>query len=255
MSFVERLNNNYKYTLIMDNEISLGVIVPFYNEELFLTDSVKRLLEIEIAQEIVLVDDCSTDNSFILAKNIANENKNIKIIKTNENIGKGGAVKKGLELISTSHVIIHDADLEYFPEDIPEMFSMIPNNEKSLILGTRTAGTKKRINLYFYTYFGNKILSMIFSVLNAYRISDIASCYWLVKSDDLRKINISEKGFAIEVEVLSKFLRNKFNIIEVPIKYHARSYEDGKKIKIKDGLKIFIKILKYCKLNIFLKDY
>ena len=96
MSFVERLNNNYKYTLIMDNEISLGVIVPFYNEELFLTDSVKRLLEIEIAQEIVLVDDCSTDNSFILAKNIANENKNIKIIKTNENIGKGGAVKKGL---------------------------------------------------------------------------------------------------------------------------------------------------------------
>ena len=92
-----------------------------------------------------------------------------------------------------------------------------------------------------------------FSILNNYKVSDIASCYWLVKVDTLKKINLSEKGFAIEVEVLSKFLRNKIEIIEVPIRYEARSYEEGKKIKFDDGIKICIKILKYCKLNILNK--
>ena len=103
----------------------------------------------------------------------------------------------------------------------------------------------------FYTYFGNKILTILFSILNKYKISDIASCYWLVKVDSLKKINIGEQGFAIEVEVLSKFIKNKIDIIEVPIRYEGRSYEDGKKIKLSDGVKIFFKILKYSKLNIF----
>ena len=96
-------------------------------------------------------------------------------------------------------------------------------------------------------------MTLIFSIINNYKVSDIASCYWLVKTEDLRKIELTEKGFAIEVEVLSKFLRNKHKIVEVPIKYHARSYEDGKKIKLIDGIKIFAKILKYSKLNFLLK--
>ena len=93
---------------------------------------------------------------------------------------------------------------------------------------------------------------MLFSILNNYKVSDIASCYWLVKVDSLKKINIREKGFAIEVEVLSKFIKNEIEIIEVPIRYQGRSYEDGKKIKLSDGIKIFFKILKYCKINIFI---
>ncbi len=237
----------------MTTENTLGVIVPFYNEEKFIEESILRLLKIEIIDQIVMVDDCSTDNSYKIANNIQNENTNIKLVKTKLNEGKGGAVKKGLELISTSHVIVHDADLEYFPSDIPDLFNSIPHDDNCLILGSRTIGSKKRKTLYFYTYFGNKVLSLIFSIINNYKVSDIASCYWLVKSNDLRKIKLYEKGFAIEVEVLSKFLRSKHKIIEVPIKYHARSYEDGKKIKLVDGVKIFIKILKYSRLNFFLK--
>ena len=235
----------------MNKSISLGIIVPFFNEEKFLEESVSRLLKLEIAEQIVLVDDCSTDKSYLKAEKLSNNNNKILLTKTDSNKGKGAAVKKGLNLITTSHVIIHDADLEYFPDDIPEMFEKVSSDKDSLILGSRTIGSKKRKSLYFYTYFGNKILTILFSILNKYKISDIASCYWLVKVDSLKKINIGEKGFAIEVEVLSKFIKNKIDIIEVPIRYEGRSYEDGKKIKLSDGIKIFFKILKYSKLNIF----
>src|SRR6056300_1588785 len=101
---------------MMSNELSVGVIVPFFNEEKFLKKSISRLLMEEIVDEIVLVDDCSTDKSYEIAKEIYNNNKKVKLLQTAFNTGKGAAVKKGLDLISTTHVIVHDADLEYFPE-------------------------------------------------------------------------------------------------------------------------------------------
>mgnify|MGYP001253335906 CR=1 FL=1 len=236
----------------MNDNYSLSVIVPFYNEEKFLEESITRLLKIEIVQQIVLVDDCSKDKSYAIGEKLVKENNNILITKTDNNLGKGGAVKAGLEQVTSTHVVVHDADLEYFPEDISEMFEAISSDQEHLILGSRTIGTKKRKNLYFYTYFGNKVFTLLFSILNNYKVSDIASCYWLVKTESLKKIDISEKGFGIEVEVLSKFIKRKIDIIEVPIRYEARSYEDGKKIKLKDGIQIFLKILKYSKLNIFI---
>ena len=236
----------------MKDIISLSVIVPFYNEEKFLESSITRLLKLDIVKQIILVDDCSEDDSYLIGERLVNQNNKILITKTNKNLGKGGAVKVGLEKVTSTHVIVHDADLEYFPEDIPEMFEVVSTEKENLVLGSRTIGTKKRKNLYFYTYFGNKIFTLLFSILNNYKVSDIASCYWLVKVESLKEINISEKGFGIEVEVLSKFIKRKIDIIEVPIKYEARSYEDGKKIKLKDGIQIFLKILKYSKLNTFI---
>ena len=237
----------------MNKKISLGVIVPFYNEEKFLEESVSRVLKLDIVDQIVLVDDCSIDDSYVIAEKIAAGNNRISLTQTLLNEGKGSAIKRGLELVSTSHVIIHDADLEYFPEDIPELFNETMVHDDCLVIGSRTLGEKQRKNIYFYTYFGNKVLTLLFSVLNNHKLSDIASCYWLVKVETLKNINLSEKGFAVEVEVLSKFIKNNIQVIEVPIKYEARSYQDGKKIKLKDGLKIFFKILKYCRINIFTK--
>ena len=205
-------------------------------------DELQNLIELKIKE---------IQNAEINEK-LVKENNNILITKTDNNLGKGGAVKAGLEQVTSTHVVVHDADLEYFPEDISEMFEAISSDQEHLILGSRTIGTKKRKNLYFYTYFGNKVFTLLFSILNNYKVSDIASCYWLVKTESLKKIDISEKGFGIEVEVLSKFIKRKIDIIEVPIRYEARSYEDGKKIKLKDGIQIFLKILKYSKFNIFL---
>lgn len=234
---------------------TLGVIVPFYNEEQYLQMSVERLIEQKIINQIVLVDDCSTDNSFIIAKNITKKYDHITLISTHSNIGKGNAVHKGLTNIKTSHVIIHDADLEYFPEDIPKMFSKASINSNTLVIGSRTIGNEVRESKYKRTLYAQKIFSFIFSVLNKKLISDIASCYWLIETEVLRNFKLSEKGFAIEIEVFSKALQQDMKIIEIPIRYIARSYEEGKKIKASDGLKILLKIFYFSKLFSFFDNY
>ncbi len=231
----------------MPNKQTLGVIVPFYNEENFLEESVLRLIEVKIINQIILVDDCSNDKSFDIANDLSKRFNHIEVVKNGKNTGKGGAVKYGLNSIETEYVFIHDADLEYFPSDVVEMYQLIQKDPNSLVLGSRTIGDKKRKNIYFWTYFGNKLFSLFFSFLNNYKISDIASCYWLIKSDTLRALDLQENEFEIEVEVLSKFLKLNHKIHEVPISYEARTYRNGKKIKFKDAVSIFLKILKYRK--------
>lgn len=227
----------------------LSVIVPFYNEERYLKKSIQRLLTENIFEKIILVDDCSSDNSFNIAKSISQSYEHIVLISTSKNTGKGHAIKIALKEVETSHVIVHDADLEYFPNDIPEMFHEASKNINTLVLGSRVIGKKERTTLYKSTFYGQKIFSIIFSFLHKKKISDIATCYWLIETENLRKMNICENGFAIEIEVLSKAIKSGFKIIEIPIKYEARSYEEGKKIRSKDAIKIFLKIFKYFILN------
>src|SRR6056300_447424 len=169
---------------------NLGVIVPFYNEELFLNESVGRLIKQKIFHQIVLEDDCSTDSSPDIARNLSKNFDNITTVSTGKNSGKGAAVIRGLEFINTTHVIIHDADLEYFPEDIPEMFDQASLNSNSLILGSRTIGYKKRSSLYKRTYYAQKAFSLLFTALNGKFVSDIASCYWLIETEILRDFNL-----------------------------------------------------------------
>lgn len=232
---------------------NLSVIVPFYNEERFLQESVMRLIKTNIFEKIILVNDNSNDKSTEIAKMLCQKYTFIHLINLEKQGGKGNAIKIGMEYINTSHVIIHDADLEYFPSDIPEMFEEAKTTPFSLVLGSRTIGEKVRKNRYRVTYLGNKVLTNFFSLINFYKVSDIASCYWLIELDILKKLDIKEKGFAIEVEVLSKFLQTDGIIIEVPINYDGRLYSEGKKITIKDGILIFFKIIKYSKFISFFK--
>ena len=237
----------------IDKKYNLTVIVPFYNEEKFLNESVMRLLEVNIFEKIILVNDNSNDKSFEIAEMLSQKYDIIHLINLEKQNGKGNAIKVSLNNIQTTHLIVHDADLEYFPHDIPEMFEIAKANPSSLVLGSRTIGEKVRNNRYKITYFGNKILTYFFSIINFYKVSDIASCYWLIETDVLKKLDINEKGFAIEVEVLSKFLKTDRKIIEVPISYDGRLFSEGKKIKLKDGIKIFIKIIRYSKFTSFVK--
>ena len=134
-------------------------------------------------------------------------------------------------LLDTTHVIIHDADLEYFPEDIVEMFNVSKLHPRSLILGSRFIGNKKRKNVYARTLYANKIMSLFFSFIHSYKVTDVATCYKLMPTSFFQEIKIKEKGFSIEIEVLSKFIKWNKSIVEVPISYEGRSYRDGKKIK------------------------
>ena len=229
--------------------INLSVVVPFFNEEKFLDQSVNRLLENNIYEEILLIDNNSTDNSYNIAKKLSENNKNIYLYKTNKEKGKGVALSHAKELITTSHVVIHDADLEYFPEDISEMFEISKKFSNSMILGSRFIGKKERKNVYIRTSIANKVMSVFFSIVNFYYISDVATCYKLMPTDFFKKTILKENGFSIEVELLSKFLKYNRSVKEIPIKYEGRSYSEGKKIKTSDGFKYLLNTIKYRFIN------
>jgi hypothetical protein len=125
------------------------------------------------------------------------------------------------------------------------MFNLVEHNPESLILGSRFIGVKERKNVYFRTNLANRAMSLFFSLVNFKYITDIATCYKLMPSSFFKALNIKEKGFSIEVELLSKFLKTNMNIIEVPIKYEGRSYTEGKKIKTSDGFKYLFNTIKY----------
>lgn len=224
---------------------NLAVIIPFFNEEVYLEESVNRVLNCDIFDQIILVDDCSTDNSPEIAKDICSINNNVMYLKTPKNGGKGSAIIIAKPALKTTHVVIHDADLEYFPEDIVEMYKHTKNNKNTLILGSRFIGNKDRINLYSRTLFANKLMSAFFSIVNFYKVTDVATCYKLMPVSFLKQTEIKEQGFSIEVEILSKFLKYNKSIKEIPIRYSGRSYKDGKKIKASDGLFYLLNTIKY----------
>ena len=224
---------------------NLCVIIPFYNEKRFLEESLRRVLDNDIYDQIILSDDCSNDGSELIAKNFSDNYEKILYIKSNENQGKGNALNQAKHLINTSHVVVHDADLEYFPSDIIEMFNSSKEYPESLILGSRFIGSKERKNVYFRTFIANKVMSLFFSLINFYNVTDVATCYKLMPASFFKNINLVEKGFSIEIELLSKYLKINRSIVEVPIMYEGRSYSEGKKIKTSDGFKYLFNTLRY----------
>jgi len=224
---------------------NLSVIIPFYNENKFLLDSVNRVIEIDIFDQIILSDDCSNDGSERIAKKLSEKYEIIRYYRSNKNRGKGDALNNVKNFIKTSHVVIHDADLEYFPIDIVEMFEVSKQNPEALILGSRFIGNKERKNVYHRTKLANKTMSLFFSIVNFYKVSDVATCYKLMPTQFFQNIQLYEKGFSIEIELLSKYLKTNDNIKEVPIQYVGRTYADGKKIKATDGLMYLFNILRY----------
>ena len=226
---------------------SLSVIVPVYNEQKFLAYSLDRLLSAKIADEIIIIDDGSTDDSASIAKHYEDKYDNIKLLLSSSNKGKGSALTLAKEEINCDFVTIHDADLEYFPEDLHLMYEKIKSFPQSLVIGSRFIGTKKRKNLYRRTVLANKLVSVFFSFVFNKRITDIATCYKMMSSENFIKLNLIEKGFSIEIEIVAKYLRTslQIGIHEVPIQYEGRSYQEGKKIKALDGIKYLIKTLRY----------
>lgn len=229
----------------MINKNKISVIVPFFNEEKTLNEAIKALLKEGFADEIILVNDGSTDNSYKTANNLISKNKTIKLVNLKKNSGKGNAIKEGLKNCKYPFIGIYDADLEYNANDLKNMFSILVKEKFDFILGSRFLGIAERKNLYIRTYLANRFLSILFSIVFQKKITDIATCYKLFKKELIEKINLNEVDFSIEVEILAKLINLSKNYIEVPISYKARSYEEGKKIKFKDGFKYIVAIFKY----------
>ena len=221
------------------------VIMPFFNEENTLEMAVTNLVNEDFASEIILVNDGSNDKSYEIASSLQNKHKFIKLIESKENKGKGHALKLGINVASKKFIGVLDADLEYSPNDLKNLFQEIDINNLDIVCGSRFIGDFKRDNIYVRTYLANKFLSMFFSIIHREKVTDIATCLKVFRKTLFDSIDLKANGFSIEVEILAKTLSKSDNFKEFPISYTARSYEEGKKIKLIDGFRYIYSIIRY----------
>ena len=171
--------------------------------------------------------------------------KLVKLIESKENKGKGHALKLGINVASKKFIGVLDADLEYSPNDLKNLFQEIDINNLDIVCGSRFIGDCKRDNIYVRTYLANKFLSMFFSIIYREKVTDIATCLKVFRKTLFDSIDLKANGFSIEVEILAKTLSKSDNFKEFPISYTARSYEEGKKIKLIDGFRYIYSIIRY----------
>ena len=219
--------------------------MPFFNEENTLEIAVTNLVNEDFASEIILVNDGSNDNSYEIASSLQNKYEFIKLIESKENKGKGHALKLGINEASKKFIGVLDADLEYSPNDLKNLFQEIDINNLDIVCGSRFIGDFKRDNIYVRTYLANKFLSMFFSIIHREKVTDIATCLKVFRKTLFDSIDLKANGFSIEVEILAKTLSKSNNFKEFPISYTARSYEEGKKIKLIDGFRYIYSIIRY----------
>ena len=227
------------------NNYTLTAIVPFFNEEQTIKESVKNLEKITLINEIILVDDCSSDSSSEKAKVLANTLDKVTYLRLKKNKGKGGAVLSAINSVSSSHVVIHDADLEYNPNDIVKMFNSVKNID-TFVIGSRYLENKKmRLeNMSLMLNFIEVSSTKLFNNLFGTKLTDIGSCYKLIPHQFLSTNDFVETGFHTELEILAKFIQKGGFVTETPISYTGRKSSDGKKNGILIMIKFFLKIFK-----------
>jgi len=223
--------------------VKLSVLVPVYNEERTLEEIVRRVCAVPIPKEIILVDDGSRDGSREILTRLQDENQRsgdslntIKIFFQAQNEGKGAALKAAMDHVSGDMVIIQDADLEYDPKDYPNLLEPIQTGVADVVYGTRFAGGGAHRVLFFWHSMGNRMLTLLSNMLTNLNLSDMEVGYKVFRAEVLKGIKLQSKRFGFEPEITMKLAKKGCRFYEVPISYHGRTYEEGKKITWKDGL-------------------
>jgi len=229
----------------------LSIIIPLYNEENNIIEVLKKLNNLTLPStvnqnEIIIVDDCSTDNSFNKVQEFITDKTNIFIFKHDKNKGKGAAVKTGFKRAKGDVFLIQDADLELSPNDIPYMINTMQNLGVEFINGSRYLQGLIRPLSSYKRYLANRLFTFTTSLLLNVKLTDMACGYKLIHKNLLNQISLKENRFGFEAELIIKALKiKKNNIAEVPVQYFPRNKGEGKKLKTIDGLKIFWTIIKY----------
>ena len=226
--------------------MKLSIIIPCYNEEKTLKMLVERVLNFtELEKEILIIDDCSTDNSKLIIKELSNKHSEVTGIFLEKNSGKGFALKTGFKETTGDLVLIQDADLEYDPRDYHTLIKPFKNTDADIVYGSRFMGGEY-VRLHFFWHFvANKLLTLATNIVTNLNMSDMETGYKLFKRSVIQSIDIKENSFGVEPEITVKLARKKFIFYEVPISYQGRSYEDGKKITLKDAFVALYCIFKY----------
>jgi glycosyltransferase involved in cell wall biosynthesis len=223
----------------------LSVVIPVYNEAETLPVIVRKLMKIPSLLEIIIVDDCSTDETNRVAQGLAEAHEQVQVTRHERNSGKTEALKTGFALTKGEVVIIQDADLEYDPDEIPGVIKPILSGYADVVYGSRFLVRKATRVLYFYHYVANKFLTFMSNMLTNLNMTDVETCYKAFRGDIIRSMVITSSGFGFEIEVTAKIAKLKCAVYEVPISYYGRTYDEGKKIQTKDGIIAFWLVLRF----------
>jgi glycosyltransferase involved in cell wall biosynthesis len=223
----------------------LSVVIPAYNEEATLADVVRKVLEVPSLLEVVVVDDCSTDGTAEVARQLAAAHPQVRVARHERNAGKTEALKTGFALTRGEVVIVQDADLEYDPTEIAIVVKPILDGHADVVYGSRFLVRRATRVLYFYHYVANKFLTFTSNLLTNLNMTDVETGYKAFRGEIIRNMVITSRGFGFEIEVTAKVAKLRCAIYEVPISYYGRTYEEGKKIGFSDGVVAFWLVLRF----------
>jgi glycosyltransferase involved in cell wall biosynthesis len=223
--------------------MKLSVIIPVYNEHKTLQEIIARVLRTELADEIILVDDCSTDGTRDILAGMDGKH-GVRVLLHEKNMGKGAAVRSGLETASGDIILIQDADLEYDPRDYPVLLKPLQEGLADVVYGSRFLGGPHRVTMYWHML-ANKLLTFTTNLLYDTILSDMETGYKVFRREILKGMTLNACRFDFEPEFTAKVLKRHFRIFEVPITFNPRDYSEGKKIRLRDAFQAVWTLLKY----------
>jgi len=230
----------------------ISIIVPAYNEASTISKILDKLIHLslinDIKKEIIVVNDCSKDNTEVLIQNIiaANPSSEIVYLKHDKNSGKGAAIHTGIKNATGEYLIIQDADLEYDPNEFNKLLKPVIDGHADVVYGSRFMGGSAHRILFFWHTIGNKFLTFLSNLFTNLNLTDMETCYKLFNTEMVKSLKLKEKRFGFEPEVTSKISKiQNIRIYEVGISYYGRTYAEGKKINWKDGVKAIYCIIRY----------
>lgn len=221
----------------------VSIVIPVYNESKTIATVLRRVSQLPFAKEILVIDDCSTDGTRDLLKQLQ-DIPGLQILLHEKNSGKGAALRTGFAHVRGDIVVVQDADLEYDPQDIPAVIAPILRGEAEAVFGSRFLGEVPQDKSMVHRL-GNWLLTEASNLFTGVRLTDMETCYKAFRSTALKDLRIKQNRFGVEPELTAKLVRRGYRIQEVPIRYHARSYQEGKKIGVRDLFKAIYCIVRY----------